>query len=488
MKNVYIHSNPLILTLGIVSLLMCLVSCKKFITVDAPGNSANAANVYTDNAIAASVLTGIYTNLSKGNSGGFGGDFTGLSLIAGMSADEITLNDLNNQPYFLYYSNSLLGNTGNLGIVNYWTLIYPYIFVANSAIEGLTNSVSLTPAVKQQLLGETKFIRAFFQFYLVNLYGDVPLALSSDWKVNASMARTSASQVYQQIISDLKEAQDLLSADYLNADALTIATARVRPNKWVATALLSRVYLYTNDFSNAEIEASKIINNSSFQLAPLNNVFLKDSKEAIWQLQAVGTGTSSNTGEGKLFILPSGGPTTAQPVYLSNYVVNSFEAGDQRKINWIGKVTPTPTTTYYYPYKYKIGAVSTTAQEYLTVFRLAEQYLIRAEARAKQNNLTGAITDVDSIRKRSSLPLVAVTNPAINQTALLDKILHERQVELFTEWGHRWFDLKRANTIDAIMGSITSVKGGTWQPTDRLYPIPQSELDKSPQLTQNAGY
>jgi hypothetical protein len=259
----------------------------------------------------------------------------------------------------------------------------------------------------------------------------------------------------------------------------------VRPNKWTATALLARVYLYTNDYSNAETEASKIIGNSAFQLMPLNNVFLKDSKEAIWQLQAIGTGTASNTGEGQLFVLPSTGPSASQPVYLSNNVVNNFESGDQREINWVAKAG---TTNYYYPNKYKIGAVNTTLQEYCVVFRLAEQYLIRAEARAKQNNLNNAITDLDSIRNRAGLPLISVTNPGISQASLLDKILHERQVELFTEWGHRWFDLKRTNTIDAIMGGITPTKNGTWETTDQLYPIPQSEVDKSPQLRQNPGY
>jgi len=469
-------------------LLISLIStngCKKFITVDAPINSTNVGNVFTDNAIAASVLTGIYTNLSNGNSGGgFGGDFTGLSLIAGMSADEITLNDLNNQAYFLYYSNSLLGNSGNIGIANYWTLTYPYIFTVNSAIEGLTNSVSLTPTVKNQLLGEAKFMRAFFYFYLVNLYGDVPLCLSSDWKINAALSRTPASQVYLQIISDLKDAQKLLSSDYLDADALTKSTARVRPSKWVATALLARVYLYTNnDFANAETEATKIIDNPFFQLVPLNSVFLKNSAEAIWQLQATGTGPNSNTGEGKLFILPAGGPNSGQPVYLSNYVVNSFEAGDQRKTNWTASVT-VGATTYNYPNKYKIGAVNTTAQEYCIVFRLAEPYLIRAEARAQQNNISGAQADLNAIRTRAALP----NTTANDKPSLLTAIMQERKVELFTEWGHRWFDLKRTNTIDAVMETVTPTKNGTWQTTDKLYPIPQSELDKSKQLLQNEGY
>ncbi len=72
---------------------------------------------------------------------------------------------------------------------------------------------------------------------------------------------------------------------------------------------------------------------------------------------------------------------------------------------------------------------------------------------------------------------------------LLSAIQHERQVELFTEWGHRWLDLKRTNTIDAIMTDATLEKGGSWQPTDQLYyPIPLSELQRNPKLIQNQGY
>lgn len=245
--------------------------------------------------------------------------------------------------------------------------------------------------------------------------------------------------------------------------------------------------MYTKDYTNAEAEASRLINNSTFQIAPLNSVFLKTSTEAIWQLQAVGTGTNSNTGEGKLFILPAAGPSNSYPVYLSNDVVNNFEAGDQRKTNWVGRDSVAPNAIYYYPYKYKIGAVNTTAQEYCTVLRLAEQYLIRAEARAMQGNLQGAINDVNYIRLMHgglSTPLPLPTS----QSSAIATIIHERQVELFTEWGHRWLDLKRTKTADALMSVVTPAKGGTWETTDQLYPIPQSELLKAPQLKQNPGY
>jgi hypothetical protein len=178
-------------------------------------------------------------------------------------------------------------------------------------------------------------------------------------------------------------------------------------------------------------------------------------------------------------------------VYLSATLLNSFELNDQRRSKWTDSVIVSISgvaTAFYYPNKYKIGQVNTAVAEYSMILRLAEQYLIRAEARAKQNNLSGAIDDLDKIRTRAGLITIASSNPGISQSALLDIILHERQVELFTEWGHRWFDLKRTGKVDAVMSVVTPQKGGTWETTDQLYPIPSTELQKNPNLTQNSGY
>lgn len=363
------------------------------------------------------------------------------------------------------------------------------MYKANAAIEGLNKANNLTEIVKNQLIGEAKFIRAFCNFYLVNLYGDVPLCTSTDYKINAKLTRASTSNVYSQIISDLKEAQDLMADKYLKSDAVTSyspdSEERVRPNKWVATALLARAYLYNNDWVNAEIESSRIINNAGlYDLEPLNNVFKKNNKEAIWQLQAVGSGARSNTGEGIRFILPSTGPSSSYPLVLQDGFVSSFEANDERKTAWIGSVMPQPGTTYNYPFKYKIGAEDASSQEYCTVFRLSEIYLIRAEARAHMNKVTDSQLDVNVIRARAQL-----SNTTVNdQASLLVAILNERKVELFTEWGHRWFDLKRTNNIEAVMSNTTPSKGGSWETTDQLYPIPQDELLKAQQLVQNPGY
>jgi hypothetical protein len=233
--------------------------------------------------------------------------------------------------------------------------------------------------------------------------------------------------------------------------------------------------LYTRDWADAETQATDIINNSTtYKLEnDLNEVFLQNSEEAIWQLMPVLTGM--NTREGNLFILNA----APNSVAINNSLVNSFEADDQRKTAWIGSIT-VDGQTYYYPYKYKVksGAIVT---EYNMVLRLAEQYLIRAEARAQQNDIDGARADLNVIRTRAGLADLPVS---LNKNQCLDAIERERRSELFAEMGHRWLDLKRTNRANAVLGPVKP----KWQPTDILYPILRSEIESNKNLKQNPGY
>jgi len=121
------------------------------------------------------------------------------------------------------------------------------------------------------------------------------------------------------------------------------------------------------------------------------------------------------------------------------------------------------------------------------VLRVAEQYLIRAEARAHLNKLNDAIDDINVIRARASLGGLPYLQ---EQNGVLDAVAKERQIELFAEWGHRWFDLKRTGKIDSVMSQITPQKigGGMWNSYQQLYPIPRGEMISDPNLTQNNGY
>ena len=111
---------------------------------------------------------------------------------------------------------------------------------------------------------------------------------------------------------------------------------------------------------------------------------------------------------------------------------------------------------------------------------LGEQYLIRAEARAQQDNVSGAQEDLNIIRNRAGL----LKTTSSDKVSILLAIEQERSKELFAEWGHRWFDLKRTRRTNVILGAIKS----SWKSTDLVYPIPLVEITNNPFLTQNPGY
>src|ERR1044072_2621486 len=170
------------------------------------------------------------------------------------------------------------------------------------------------------------------------------------------------------------------------------------------------------------------------------------------------------------------------PLYfISDRLLNSFEPNDQRKVSWLDSVNVNGVA-YFAPYKYKIGSWEAipggTPMEYYTVLRLAEQYLIRAEARANgaPGGLAAAIQDLNIVRNRAKL--LGYTGP-IDKAAVLNSIYHERQIELFVEWGHRWLDLKRTGRVDSVMSVVTPQKigGSKWDRNQQLYPIPQTERD-----------
>ena len=452
------------------------MGCKKLIEVDLPIDKNTSEVIYATPSSAIAVISGIYARMSAAN--GVYTDEYGLSIRTALRADELTAVTPAAYPDYL---NALSGNMGwSMWDDAYRTLIYGI----NSMLEGVEKSTTLSTNIKTTLSAEAKFTRAFIYFYLVNLYGDVPLILSTDFKANSSAIRSPKQQVYEQIIKDLLDAQAGLKDDYLDNDLIKVTQERIRPNKVAATALLARVYLYLENWQNAETQADMVINNSNYALLPdLNEVFLKNSKETIWQLQPnLLDANGVNTPDGKYFINPRRG----EPFfYASSNLLNAFETGDKRRVDWI----TTKPSGKIIPYKYKEGWATTVSTEYTMVLRLAEQYLIRAEARAHLGKLTGpnsAQSDLDSIRSRAGLP----GTKAQTQPELLNAIAHERQIELFTEWGHRWLDMYRTGKIDEIMSAVAVQKGGSWAPYKALLPIPYDEFKFNTALRghQNPGY
>ncbi|MBY0477661.1 MAG: RagB/SusD family nutrient uptake outer membrane protein [Chitinophagaceae bacterium] len=443
--------------------LLFLLSCKKLVEVEAPINQLVTETVFKDSADATAAVVGMYTSMMQfSTTVNFASG--AITIYSGLAGDELQTTSTN-AAVMNFHANAVSPENS----LNYdlWRYAYEIIYQANACIEGLSASESLKTSVKNQLLGEAKIIRAFFYFNLVNLYGGVPLVTTINYKKNAVMPRNSIDEVYEQIVRDLKDAESTLSSGY-------VTSGRLRPNRFTANAFLARVYLFQKQWVNAELEATKVINAGIYNLeTDLSNVFLKTSKESIWQMPPLQS--PLGLAECRQFV-PLG---TAIPVYpITEFLRNSFENSDQRKLKWLS-TRISNGFTYYIPFKYKLRT-SSTADEHYIILRLAEQYLIRAEAKTYQNDLGNAIADINTIRRRAGL----TDTTASSQLNILSLIAHERHIELFCEWGHRWYDLKRTETISSVL----AINKPAWQSTDALFPIPFNEIQLNPYLIQNPGY
>jgi|SRR6218665_286044 len=473
-----LRARLFILVLLVFLLLFC--SCKKIIDIPEPSSTITTAKVFSTETEAKAAMAGVYYYMVNNNSPNL--CTGGMTIYAGLSSDELALYDLSNTNALQFYENSILPSNNQLYSF-LWAAPYSNLYHANAVIEGLARSLSISDSLKKELIAEAKFVRAFINFNLVNLYGDIPFPNTTNWRENRILRRLPKSEIYQLIISDLSYASTELPEDFRGGH-----DQRIVPTKWAALALLARVYLYLKDWSTAEIKSTEILNHTAlFNIeTQLDDVFKPNSSEAIWQLQQDNKGyTLTATTEGAI-IIPRYSPVIAFPpfAYINNSLLNAFEPNDQRKTHWLNSKIISGTA-YYYPFKYKTGISQAVANgeysEYYMVLRLAEQYLIRAESRAMQNKLTDALADLNIIRKRAGLPSIN----QITQEQILEAIDQERRIELFAEWGHRWLDLIRRGKSDTI---LAQVKGANWNTSDKLYPIPLLELQANPNLFQNQGY
>lgn len=450
--------------LGILLISLCLIACDDFVDVEIPSSQLTGAVVFDDRNTANAALADLYSKLR--DSGILTGGATGAPVSLGIYADELTYYGMADENVSHIFNNTLLAT--NATARQFWNDGYHQIYCANAIIEGCQNAVHLSSEDKTQFIGEATFIRALVHFYLVNLYGDVPFITTTNYEQNRLAGRMPEAQVYESIITDLNEAIEFLPQNYLYQD-------RVRPNKAAATVLLARVYLYQGLWQQAEAAASNVIGNPDYVWEEdLNKIFLKESPTTIWQFSPRLEG--NNTNEASVFIFTSGPPPF---VGLNPDLVAGFDDGDLRKTHWVASVTD-GGNTWYHAHKYKQNTNTGASLEYSIIFRVAEQYLIRAEARARQGNLSGAREDLNKIRNTAGLP----DTPAMTTNDIIDDIIVQCRLELFTEYGHRFFDLKRTGRSDTV---LPPAKPG-WDPYDNLWPIPETELLANPNMTQNPGY
>jgi hypothetical protein len=215
-------------------------------------------------------------------------------------------------------------------------------------------------------------------------------------------------------------------------------------------------------------------------MEPLDSVFLINSKESIFQVLPQNT---SNYSMETVLIFPTN--SIYPRIALSDALTRQFDVGDQRKHHWV-KPFVIGQDTFYCPYKFKKRfrpSADTFPTELTTIIRLSEMYLILAECRLNQGDLSGAASNLNIVRRRAGLSAVGTeTGIGIDKMKIL--IERERQLEFFTECGLNWFDLVRSGKVDVVMAQIKK----DWDPRRRLWPIPKIDLEGNKNLTQNPGY
>ena len=368
-------------------------------------------------------------------------------------------------------------------------------------------------AGKDAMYAEVAFLRAFYYFSLVKMFGDVPLFVDRRLSLADSkkLSRTEKSKVYEQVENDLKNAIKDLPA---------IQQQKGRITKYAAQALLGKVYLYQGKYNDAVTALQPVVADSSLfpLVANFKSIFLSSGEngpESVFEIQYSNTSPYYNwggvtRGQGNLAVQMCGirglNGTDAMP-YASGWSFNlptqnlssAYTAGDQRKeatildIEAYKNANPSFNITYQvapykntglYNQKYHPRKGETSGQielNYLNNFRMirfSDVLLMAAEAHCKATapDFAKAQTFLNQVRRRA----FGNSNNNITATgdALYLAVLEERRLELAME-GERFFDLVRTNQTNKITGFV---KG-----KHEVFPIPQREVDISG-LTQNPGY
>ncbi|NME70052.1 RagB/SusD family nutrient uptake outer membrane protein [Flammeovirga aprica] len=397
----------------------------------------------------------------------------------------------------------------NSRVFKNWSQIYNGILKANTVIEkvDLVTDPQLSDTRKGQIKGEALFLRAYHYFTLVKLHGGVPLILAPTKSTDPNdvrVPRSSVAEVYQQIITDLTDAANLLPDYYTdeNGNDLGGSTNKARATAGAANALLAKVYAQNKDWSSALAAIEKVEKSSAGYTLLANYDHLFDgehynNEESILEVQYLGT-DEGNFGP-QLLLPPSiSGDTWRKFVTPSQDLIAAYDAeGDVKRkgasvlfeeVSWVDEYWGNAAGTsipFSYKWKKAMGWASTD-RPYL--IRFGDIVLLKAEALNETGQSGTALVELNKIRSRANLEAVS---GGLSKEALRAKILLERRLELAQE-GHRWDDLVRHNLAVSTMNDLVEIDLRTGQAVNynmteakMLLPIPQQELDRNPALEQN---
>jgi hypothetical protein len=497
---------------GVLALGLGLASCKDALQID-PQQSIDAADAYNTSQKVSAAVVGAYARLDDPRL--YGTDLILVPELIGEQGAGYTVWNGSFANYNQLYRRTQISNLSNAQGI--WTQAYNAINQCNLI---LANLGSVTDAGQRtQFEGEAEYIRGVMYFELVRLFAQqytaggtntqpgVPInltAVTTTEQADTKLARSTVEQVYAQVIKDLQSAIQKLPVQNVT-----------RASKYSAEAMLARVYLQQGNYTAARTLANDVIANSGAGLqGTVGAVFAnRNSGESLFEIQQNdqnNAGTSNDGlatyfagysptgdqnilyGRGDVYVTGVITRTAANPYYRKRFASNFsgfaalYDSLDTRGPDTL-TILSTKKLMYISDGNNKTGRLRTikwrTYGQNIPVVRLAEMYLIRAEADVRAGNTTSALADVNRIRTRSgAIPLTTIS---------LAAVLQERQLELAFE-GFRIHDLKRVNAIvvPAVAATATAPATPAILASDPRYilPIPLREINNNSLLTQNAGY
>lgn len=494
MKNILVHKVTKLSAILLV--LSSLSACNPEFLDKKPLGQLTSDNFFQTEEHAVWATNAVYNHLRDW-------DVHVLSYIAmtDIVSDDADKGSVPNDANFLNEIDNFTFDPGNISFTTVWGGYYRGIFRANLAIENIPN-IEMEEGLKSRLIAECKFLRAYYYFKMVRWFGDIPLITRPLHPDEYKQAKVSASDVYAFIEQDLLDAIEGLPerSQYPAADL-------GRATHGAAKGILAKVYLFQQDYINAEKYASEIIDSEEYTLlADYNQLFLQggeNASESLFEVQQVSLSTGGGTSQYNEVQGVRGTPNLGWGFNRpSDDLVASYERSDPRReatILYVGEVLPDGSARVEdnpnilnerYNQKAWVPAHSGGNENgpgNIRILRYADVLLIAAEAANENGKSAQALVYLNQIRKRARganftiLPDITITD----QDELRKIIWHERRIELAMEQ-HRWFDLLRQGRAAEVMQAL----GKSFvENKHELFPIPQGEIDLSGgTLIQNQGY
>ncbi len=473
--------------------MLAIVACTDDF-IDVPSKNQNSDDFFNTAKDYEDALIGAYDLLQS----------TYLNVLLGEIASDNTLcggENANDVPGFQQIDD-MIHTASNEQLRDIWSRMYAGVNRTNYILE---YQDKLTFSEKNNIIGQVKFLRAYYYFELVKWFGDVPMIVDKRFQFGDqfNIDRTPKAEVYAQIEADLVDAANKLPLTQTTDGKVT---------RGAAQSLLGKVYLFQNKFDEAANELEKVIGSNVYRLvSDFNSIFEHEGEnnaESVFEIQYTDAEGASfdclQCSSGNVAVGFSGIRSYDGPVFDSGYsfnvptqeLVDAFENGDKRKdvtvldiVAWAAannaKYTEGYEHTGYFNRKYlprkgdkNIGDANLTNPNNYRAIRYADVLLMAAEAQNRKTSPddTKAKLYLNQVRERAGLLPITATG-----SVLTSSILKERRIELAGE-GHRFFDLVRtAEASNFINGFVTG--------KHELFPIPTIEIDLAGgRWAQNQGY